>query len=352
MKYKKIFQSSITAKIFNGTQTLILSFLLILCFACSGGLASQSRAQRMREWFLESEKVKVLSTTAMLGDIVEKVGGKYVANLNLISGQLDPHTYELVKGDNEAFLYADLILCNGLGLEHGASLSQELEKNSKVLSLGNEILKKSREEILFNDHYPDPHIWMDISLWSQCIAFIQDRLIAIDPEHTLDYQFNAKQLTLKMEETHKQIKQLLQQVPEDRRYLVTSHDAFNYFARAYLSEPEELSSSLWKNRVQAPEGLAPEGAISLLDIQRIVDHVTRFRIPVIFPESNVSKDSLIKIVDVVKQKGFQITIAEDHLFGDNMGDPQTSSGNYLGMMLHNAQFIQSELIKGISGESQ
>jgi manganese/zinc/iron transport system substrate-binding protein len=139
------------------------------------------------------------------------------------------------------------------------------------------------------------------------------------------------------------MKRQLHAIPPDRRYLVTSHDAFNYFARAYLAEEDELADGRWHERFAAPEGLAPDSQLSTTDIQAIINHLDTYHILVLFPESNVSKDSIRKIVDAGAQKGLHLTIADGYLYADAMGPVGSDGDTYLKMIAHNAALIAKYL---------
>lgn len=288
-------------------------------------------------------KLKVLSTIAMLNDLVKGVGGDHVDAITLIKPDLDPHSYQLVKGDDEKIASADLIFSNGLGLEHGPSLKEALENSPKAVFVGNMIMKKYPDKQLYFKGVFDPHIWMDISLWVEGIPFIVEKLSEKDPAHKAEYVKNGKELTEALMKSHEAVRQKLQQIPADKRYLVTSHDAFNYFTKSYLATEKELLDNSWEERFAAPEGLAPESQLSVNDIQKIIDHLAKYHIEVMFPETTVSKDSLRKIVSAGKEKGLKVIIASDPLYADSMGPSGSVGETYPGMISHNAEVISKYL---------
>lgn len=311
----------------------LISFL---CCLVLWGCSSSQTSSSLEIWAQHNGKVKVLSTTAMIDDIVGLIGGDRIDHIALITGEIDPHSYELVKGDDEKLLLAQLIFYNGLGLEHGASLRYQLDHHSNATGLGNVVLRKYPEQILHVDKEIDPHIWMDISLWSRIIDPIVEALVQIDPQGKEYYFQNGSLLREKMLEEHKRIYSELQKVPQQKRFLVSSHDAFNYFTRAYLATPNEKTQSEWQKRVAAPEGLAPEGQLSATDIQKIIDHLIEYHIQIVFPESNVSRDSLKKIVHACAQNGLSVKISSDPLYGDAMGSADSDANTYLKMIKHDA----------------
>ena len=315
--------------------------LLFLLFSSCTQAANRKEDQESQN---EARK-KVLCTTAMIGNIVEEVGGSHVAVTTLITGEHDPHSYRLVKGDDEKFQEADLIFYNGLGLEHGPSLKAILEKTSMAYAMGSFLEHQMPSKLIVLGNVYDPHIWMDIELWSQCVPFIADILIKELPAAREDIEKNRDALLAKMQAIHQKIVHDFQAIPREKRYLVTTHDAFQYFARAYLADPKERENGTWVERVAAPEGLAPESQLSTVDIVNVVDYMMRFNVRVLFAESNVSRDSIKKIMDAASKRGFDVSIVAKPLYADSMGPKNSEAAEYLGMMQYDAQVIQSEIAK-------
>jgi len=311
-------------------KKVILILLAPLLF-----VACQPSKNRLSDWMKHDGKIKILSTTAQIGDLVKEIGGDRVDGWILIQGDLDPHSYEIVKGDGEKLQRADHIFYNGLGLEHGASLSSMLKSSSKATAIGEKISRAYPERILKKGEIVDPHIWMDISLWKKGIDPIVEALSAIDPEGTPVYSERGKALLEKMETAHNNVLSQLQKIPSEKRYLVTSHDAFHYFTRSYLADPGETH---WGDRFAAPEGLAPEGQLNPRDIQKIINYLKAKRVSVIFPESNVSRDSIRKIASAGRELGLEIKVCSEPLYGDAM-----SGLTYLEMMNRNAETIAKYL---------
>lgn len=322
------------------TQLLLYTLIILLLPGCNN--STSSRHKEFRQWVEEKDKIRVLSTTAMINDLVKQVGGDEVATLTLIQGELDPHSYQLVKGDDEKLAMADIIFYNGLGLEHGPSIQRYLSNSTKALAIGNRIPASS---IIYVGNQKDPHIWMDVSLWAETIPAIAEKLSHEDPDHAALFRENARRLTLAMQHTHQQIKELMHRIPEQDRYLVTSHDAFNYFARAYMAEDSELKGEQWRKRFMAPEGLSPESQLSAADIKLIIDHLKKHHISTLFSESNVSRDSITKILQASKEEGLEIQIACCSLYSDAMGASGSDADSYLKMMDYDAKMITSHLLK-------
>lgn len=315
--------------------------LLLIFFSCSE--ERSHRLENLKQWKEDNGKIKVLSTTAMIHDLITQVGNGYVDSIPLISGELDPHSYQLVKGDDEKLQIADLIFYNGLGLEHGGSLQAYLKSSQKAIPLGTKIKEKFPEKIIMVNNEFDPHIWMDISLFSHSIPIIVEALSNKDPEHKKVYEENGKALMQEMLKKHQDLRNIVQTIPKERRYLISSHDAFNYFTRAYLATEEEQQNGLWENRFKAPEGLAPDSQISSHNIMDLLEYIQKYHVHILFTETNVSKDSIRKILEAGKARDLHLKIAETPLYGDAMGGPYSDGDSYLKMMEHNAKALLKNL---------
>ena len=295
-------------------------FLLLLCVAC--GKISDKEIGRLDAWMQGSGKIKVLATTRMIEDLAAQIGGERVDVISLIVGDLDPHTYEIVKGDDEKISFADVIFANGLGLEHGASLQYRLKKHPEIVFLGDEIAEKMPERLVVSGGSVDPHIWTDVALFSEVIDPMVERLSKLEPENREMFEENGGRLKVALLAEHAKFLEMVQKVPETRRFLVTSHDAFHYFARAYLGGDEKFA---------APEGLAPDGQMSARDIAQIVGFLKDHGVGVVFPESNVSRAALKKIVEAAPMR---VRVVDEPLYGDAMGKE-----SYIEMMRHNVEKI-------------
>lgn len=314
-------------------KRFVLFFVLICAlFSCtqSGGGVTPSQYE-------QNGRLKVLSTTAMIDDLVGAIGQDRIDHIPLIVGQMDPHSYELVKGDDEKVGLAALVFANGLNLEHGASLRHQLKVHPNVVFLGDEIKRRVPSQILSVDGEVDPHVWMDVSLWSKGIDPIVSALSRLDPENALFYQRNGDILRQQMLLVDLEIKAMLKKIPAKKRYLVTSHDAFHYFTKAYLAQGADPV-----NRCVAPEGLAPEGQLSHQDIQRVIDHLLCYGVEVVFPESNMSRAALKKIVSSCEHKGLKVKICDRPLYGDAMGGVGSGADTYLNMIQYNACVLAEE----------
>jgi len=313
---------------------LLYALLCVLLMGCS----TQPSA-RPRSWGREAGGIKVLSTVAMIDDLVALVGGGHVQQRCLIANELDPHSYELVKGDAELLSGADLVFYGGLGLEHGPSLVGQLVRHPNAASVGHYLQELRPERIIQVGGQPDPHVWTDVGLWAESVTLIAQQLEQADPIHALDYRINGQRLKQQLEQLDREIASSLAQIPAEQRYLISSHGAFYYFVRAYLATEAERQNGCWIARCAAPEGLAPEAEMSLSDIARVVDYALEHRVTALFPESNVNPEPLRKIADVLHRRGLAVTIASEPLYGDAMA----VGSSYIEMAQHNARVVQQAL---------
>ncbi len=312
---------------------LLACLLMVLGVSCY-----KPKVRNKNVWRVSSSKIKVMSTTPMIDYLVGAIGKEHILHQPLISGDLDPHSYELVKGDSDKIHHSDIIFYNGLDLEHGASLKTCLKNHKKSISLAKEMAKYSGVEFIIVDGQVDPHMWMDVKLFSFGIEPIVKNLSMLDEKHKKDFEKNGKELLVKMLAIDYIIKKSMNSIPSEKRKLVTTHDAFYYFSRAYLTDSKDFLSC-----VASPEGLAPDGQMSISDIKKIINFSLENNIDVLFSESNLSQDALKKVVLSLKRKKKDAKIASEHLYGDAVGERGSGAEDYLKMMLHNAKVISNNL---------
>ncbi len=312
-----------------------LSFISALCLACG----STSKPNAMSEWMKDDGKIRILATTPIVQDLVKRVGGEDVKVISVIGEDLDPHSYELVKGDGEKFAKADIIFASGLMLEHSASMQYQLHHHPHVIFLGDEVKKAHPEKIIYINGEVDPHIWMDPSTWSETIDPTCKALSSYDHNHAARYLERASNVKKLFDDLDRYAKKAAHTIPLERRYLVTSHDAFNYFVKRYFATESERVDGSWRLRMDALQGLAPDEQIGGLEIEHIVNQIVKHHIVAIFPEANLSQDALEKVKEVCMEKGQPIVLAKEPLYGDTMGGE-----DYLGMIKHNVDIIVRYLV--------
>jgi manganese/zinc/iron transport system substrate-binding protein len=271
----------------------------------------------------------VVATTGMVGDAVASVGGDRVRVTTLMGPGVDPHVYKASEGDVLRLGDADLIAFNGLHLE--ARLSEVLERlEGRTLAVTAGI---PRERLLsppeFEGQY-DPHVWFDVGLWTHAVEHVRDELAAMDPAGAVVYEANAARYVAELEALDAEVRALVAQIPERQRVLVTAHDAFNYFGRAYGFE------------VRGLQGISTVSEAGTADIQRVADFIAERRIPAIFVETSVSPRAIEAVQAAVRSRGFEVELG-DELYSDALGDPDGPAGTYVGMVRHNVEALVSAL---------
>ena len=186
-----------------------------------------------------------------------------------------------------------------------------------------------REPPEFAGHY-DPHVWMDVTAWSKCVAFVAKSLGEFDAPNAAYYQSNAEKFRAQLKELDDYIRKVIATVPPEQRYLVTAHDAFGYFSRAY-----EIP-------VRSVQGISTESEAGVDDINQLVDFLVEKKVKAIFVESSVSSRNLEAVIEGTARKRAKVTIGGE-LFSDAMGKPGTYEGTYIGMMDHNGTIIARAL---------
>lgn len=276
--------------------------------------------------------LRVVATTGMIADIVRHVAGDRAEVTGLMGPGVDPHLYKATRTDTAALMRADLVFYNGLMLEGKMTdaLIRAATAGRKVYAV-TELLDESDllEPEEFEGQY-DPHVWMDPPAWSRAIGVVRDKLAEADPAGADHYRSNAERYAETLRELDEYAQRVLAGVPEERRVLVTAHDAFNYFGRRYGFE------------VVGIQGISTESEAGVRDIERIVALIVARRIPAVFVESTVSDRNVRALIDGARARGWTVAIG-GRLFSDAMGAPGTYEGTYLGMIDHNVTTIARAL---------
>jgi manganese/zinc/iron transport system substrate-binding protein len=274
--------------------------------------------------------MKILSTTSQIGDIVTQLVGDAVAHSSLIRTGLDPHTYKATQSDLQRFGEARLILYNGLNLE--ASLERVLTQMPSSIRVASLADAFSESELLVSadGNELDPHIWFDIRLWRKAVAYVADVIgstaVPLQPVVAARLQEYDRELVALTSELTTQI----DQVPPDRRILITAHDAFGYFGRAYGFE------------VLGVQGLSTATEAGIQTMSRLADVIVARNVPAVFVESTVSPRTIEALQAAVSDRGGRVQVGGE-LYSDSLGDQNTAASTYVGMMRHNVKTIVAAL---------
>ncbi len=274
----------------------------------------------------------VVTTTGMIGDLVGSIVGDRGTVTVLMGEGVDPHLFKPTASDVRRLLAADLVFHNGLFLEGrmGSVLSQVEGPLGMSVAVTADLPPSSLLQPEGAEAHPDPHVWMDVQAWSSTIALIVDALCEIDPEGCDSFGMNATVLVAELAELDQYVREVIGSIPPDQRVLVTAHDAFGYFGRAYGLN------------VQGIQGISTESEAGLADMNRLVQRLVDGSIPAVFVESSVSEKNVRALVEGAAAQGHPVVIGGE-LFSDAMGAPGSWEGTYPGMIDHNASTIARAL---------
>lgn len=281
---------------------------------------------------LSGRSIRVVATTSMIAELVREVGGTRVEVEGLMGPGVDPHLYKASEGDVARMSRADVIFYNGLHLEGKMA---ELFEQMGVLSIPTFALADAvpEESLLVSEYFTgnyDPHIWFDASLWKDAALLAAENLSSIDSTSAEAYRANATRYATEIEAADQYVRRQLDVLPEEARILVTSHDAFGYFGRAYDFEVKGL------------QGLSTAAEAGTADVAELADFVAEHRVPSLFTESSVSPRGIEAVRAAVRARGFEVQMGGT-LYGDALGAPGTSAGTYSGMVRSNIDTIISGL---------
>lgn len=268
----------------------------------------------------------VVATTGMVADVAQNVAGPCAVVNALMGPGTDPHTYRASAQDTRTLGNADLILYSGYGLE--GELGDVLARLGQGRPTVAVAERAVADPLPTDDAYGvDPHVWMDVSLWSEVADVVAQTLAEAGCE---DASALAEAYKAELAALHGWVQASLNTVPEAQRVLVTAHDAFGYYSRAYGLE------------VAGIQGISTASEAAIGDIRATVRTVTERRVPAIFVESSVNPRTVEAVRQAAADAGQPVEIGGE-LFSDAMGDPGTPEGTYIGMIVHNTATITRAL---------
>lgn len=309
----------------NELRTAIVGLMLGLAlYGCSAPASPQRGGQG-------SGVLRVTTTIGMIADVVEVIGGDHVDVTGLMGPGVDPHLYQATQGDLGKLRDADVVFYNGLHLEgRMADVLEKMSERVRTVAVTDGIPReKLNAPPAFAGNY-DPHVWFDVSLWRLAAQRILDVLIELRPEAEEDFRRNAEAYFKALDDLHAYAAEQIATIPEGQRVLVTAHDAFEYFGRAYGIE------------VMGLQGISTASEYGLQDLTALVNIIVERKIKAVFVESSIPRDSIEALVRGAQDKGHAVTIGGE-LFSDAMGAARTPEGTYIGMVRHNVDTIVEAL---------
>ncbi|MGI8723957.1 MAG: metal ABC transporter substrate-binding protein [Methyloceanibacter sp.] len=308
----------------------LIRFGLVLAVVL--GVASGSQAA--------DAKVKAVASFSIVDDMVKNVGGDRVEVITLVGPDGDAHVFSPTPTDAKALAQADIFFVNGLGFE---GWMQRLETSSGfkgavvVASTGVKPIEMHEEGHHHDDEdddkgedhdaeeVSDPHAWQSLANGKLYVANIRDGLIAVDPAGRAIYEANAAKYLDAIAKEETDVKAAIAKLAPERRRIITSHDAFGYFASAYGLE------------VIAPEGVSTESEASAQDVAKIIRQIRAEKIPAVFLE-NISDRRLLD--QIASETGAKIG---GTLYSDALSPPDGPAPTYLDMFRHNVGALAAAL---------
>jgi manganese/zinc/iron transport system substrate-binding protein len=281
-----------------------------------------------------SDRVRVVCTTGQIGDMLRHIGGDHVDVRTLMGPGVDPHLYKATPGDIRLLKSARAIFYNGLHLEGRlADVLEKLALRKPTFAVVDEILRRQPERLRQAPEFPtsyDPHVWFDVGLWADCADYAARKLIEIDPLHAGDYRARADAYIAELHELDREIRHRLAEIPKRGRVLVTAHDAFGYFGRAYDVEVHGL------------QGISTADEADLGAINELVQLLVARQVKAVFIETSVPPKNIRSLIQGCEAAGHRLVLGGE-LYSDALGPADTPQGTYTGMVRYNVDQIVSAL---------
>lgn len=270
----------------------------------------------------ESDRPRVVTTTTFIADWTQELGGDAIDLVSLMEPGVDPHIYEPVPADTVAIESADLIFYNGYDLEPGLiRIIEATGINATVVPVAESVSPLDMEN--GGQRVPDPHVWGDVSHAVTMVETMRDQLIALLPEERDRIQQNATDYITQLRSLDTWVTEQVATIPANQRQLVTTHDAFQYYARAYgLEVPGTLI------------GISTEEQPSAQTVQRLVDTIRTLNVPAIFAETTLNPQL---ITTVAQEAG--VPLADQELYSDSLGAQGSLGDTYITMIEANTEAI-------------
>ncbi|MBC2575316.1 metal ABC transporter solute-binding protein, Zn/Mn family [Peptostreptococcus canis] len=302
--------------------------IITLCFVL---LISAGCGNTANNGGVDNDKKTVVATTSFIADMVNQIAGDKVNVEMVIPAGEDPHLYVAKPDDLNKIKKADLVLYHGLHFE--GKMNDILEKKGAPVTKNftEKEVGKMEED---GNQIIDPHFWFDINLYKKAVDEASIKLSELLPDNKDEFMKKAKEYNMQLDKLNEENKKMLDEIPAEHRYLITPHDAFNYFSIMYNIE------------VVAPQGVSTDSEIANKDIEKTADFIVKHKIKAIFSESTTNPERMNKLKEIVKAKGFDVNVVSGEgkeLFSDSLAPTGKEGSTYIDMYKHNVKLIYDNL---------
>jgi manganese/zinc/iron transport system substrate-binding protein len=304
----------------------IVYLLVLFTIACGQPEEKQTTTEEKAP-----EPLKIVVTTNILGDMVTNIVKDKAQVTVLMGAGVDPHLYKATQNDIQSLMDADIIVYNGLHLEGKmGEVFEKVKGNKKVIAASDGI----DPSLLINSSQfkgaQDPHIWFDATIWSTACEYVTQQIASEDSINAEKITSQGLSYANNLLAIDTWIKNKINELPEDKRILITAHDAFGYFGKAYNVQVKGL------------QGISTLSEYGLKDVTDMVDFIQKNKVKAVFVETSVNQKSMEAVIEGCQAKGYDLKIGAN-LYSDAMGEKGSLGGTYLGMIKYNVSSIVSAL---------
>ncbi len=299
----------------------------LVFFGLLAGLAAGGPAPATAE-----DAPRVVATTTVVADLVRQVAGDRVTVDALMGPGIDPHSYKATPRDADRLARADLVVASGLHLEGKlGELLDRLGRRTRVVAVA-ETLPRDRLLEVAPGLY-DPHVWFDARLWSECAPAVAEAVATADAGAAEHCRQRARDYAARLVALDADLRARIATIPAERRVLITAHDAFRYFGRAYGIE------------VVGVQGTSTESEAGLADINRLVELIVSRKLPAVFVETSVSDRNVEALQEGARSRGQPVTLG-GRLYSDSLGGPGSGGETLEAVLRANVETIVAGLTGG------
>ncbi len=273
----------------------------------------------------------VTATTTFVSDMVKRLAGDWVNIQLIIPAGEDPHMYEPKPQDLEKLTSSDLVIYHGLHFE--GRMVDVLEKLGYQLAEGFPADKVGTMD-QDGDIIIDPHFWFDVDLYKRAVENVANYLSELLPDHKDAIQENLAAYQQELDKMLTECKAKMDEIPKESRYLITPHDAFNYFSRCFDIP------------VMAPQGVSTDSEVANKDIQNTVDFIVKNKVKAVFAETTTDPARMEKLKEGAAAQGFEVKVVQgegNELFSDSLAPEGSKGDNFIDMFTHNVNLIVDNL---------